>query len=85
MQNDGAEPMPFGLGFHPYFPTPFGPGVAEQCEVWIEADEKWAQEGGLPTGEVVPLEPAAWPRRAAPLGEVPPDSRMAEGPVSKYW
>jgi aldose 1-epimerase len=79
--NDGAEPMPFGLGFHPYFPTPFGPGEAERCEVWIEADEKWAQEGGLPTGEVTALGPEGWPRRPAPLGEVPPDSRMAEGPV----
>src|SRR5262245_26048119 len=52
VQNDGAEPMPFGLGFHPYFPTPFGPGEAERCEVWIEADEKWAQE--------VACRPARW-------------------------
>jgi aldose 1-epimerase len=81
VQNEGTEPMPFGLGFHPYFPTPFGPGAADGCEVWIEADERWGQQGGLPTGEVTPLAPEAWPRRAAPLAEVPPDSRMAEGPV----
>jgi len=80
-QNLAAEPMPFGLGFHPYFPTPFGPGDAERCEIWIEANERWGQEGGLPTGEVTPIGPDAWPRRAAPLGQIRPDSQMTEGPV----
>ncbi|HEV8635264.1 MAG TPA: aldose 1-epimerase [Chloroflexota bacterium] len=80
-QNVGAEPMPFGLGFHPYFPIPLGSGDAGRCEVWIEASERWGHEGGLPTGEVTPIGPEEWPRRATPLAQVPPDSQMAEGPV----
>ena len=80
-ENVGAEPMPFGLGFHPYFPTPFGPGDAGRCEVWIEANERWGQEGGLPTGDVTPIGSDEWPRRPAPLSEIAPDSQMPEGPV----
>lgn len=82
VRNIGGEAMPFGLGFHPYFPTPFGPaGSQDACAVWVDADEQWRQSGGLPTGEIVPLGPSGWPRVATPLGQIVPDVVSAEGPV----
>ena len=74
-RNAGDEAMPLGLGFHPYF------RVDDQTLVQVDATEEWAQDAGLPTGEVRQLGPSDWPRNAAPIGEIPPDSQMPEGPV----
>ena len=36
--NVGVEPMPFGLGVHPYFPLPLHPaGDRETCHLWADA------------------------------------------------
>jgi aldose 1-epimerase len=74
-RNVGSEAMPIGLGFHPYF------HIDDGTLVRIDATEEWAQEAGLPTGQLRRLADDEWPRRAAPIGEIPPDSQMAEGPV----
>jgi aldose 1-epimerase len=52
--NPDAVPLPFGLGFHPYFRL--GPGGAGT--VMAEAAEKWELVESLPTGRRLPLEPA---------------------------
>ncbi len=78
--NEGDLPMPFGLGFHPYFPLPFGEaGSLGACTVWIDADERWEQSGGLPTGAVVPLDETIWPRRSRSLADIPADVASGEG------
>ena len=74
-RNVGSEPMPIGLGFHPYF------RIDDQTKVQIDATEEWAQDAGLPTGEVRQLTNRDWPRKALPIGQIPPDSEMPEGPV----
>jgi aldose 1-epimerase len=74
-RNVGSEAMPIGLGFHPYF------HVDDKTLVQIDATEEWAQEAGLPTGQVRQLTAREWPRKALPIGQIPPDSQMAEGPV----
>jgi aldose 1-epimerase len=76
VENTGGEPMPFGLGFHPYFPA------SPEHEVWVEADERWEQAGqGLPTGQIEPLGPDGGLRRARALREIPPQIKMPEGDV----
>ena len=68
--------MPFGLGFHPYFPA------SPDHEVWIEADELWEQAGqGFPTGRVESLGPDGGLRRPKALREIPPQIKMPEGDV----
>ncbi len=38
VRNDSAEPMPAGLGLHPYFPNPAETRLHAQLEGWWEAD-----------------------------------------------
>lgn len=44
VQNEGAEPMPFGLGFHPYFPR-------EGAKVTFTATARWTEGPGHLPGE----------------------------------
>ncbi len=71
--NRGSSDMPMGLGFHPYFPG------GDEVEVWVDADERWAQRGpGLPTGEVGP---GGELRSGRALKEIAPTTTMPEGSV----
>lgn len=81
--NTGEAPMPMGLGFHPYFPTPLGPaGTAEECAVWVEADEQWEQAGpGLPTGRIDRLRPNDGLRQPRRLADIPASVASPQGNV----
>ncbi len=49
--NPDCHTLPFGLGFHPYFSTPFaGTGGQAGCMVRVPAAEYWELESCLPTG-----------------------------------
>ena len=55
--NVGGEPLPFGLGAHPYFRLPLGDGgTAADCTVTVPAAGRWDLIGGVPTGEVLDVE-----------------------------
>ncbi|WP_206678643.1 aldose 1-epimerase [Alienimonas chondri] len=60
VENLGDEPMPFGLGTHPYFALPVGStsgdGAAADCTVTVPAAARYELIGGIPTGEILPLE-----------------------------
>ncbi len=53
--NTGAEELPFGIGFHPYFAAP-----VDEARITLAADPKhitrWVLQECLPTGERVPLD-----------------------------
>lgn len=50
-ENLGSQPMPVGLGLHPYFPLPFGgSGTVDDCEIWVDAPYYWEQEQAFPVG-----------------------------------
>jgi aldose 1-epimerase len=69
--NRADSDMPMGLGFHPYFPA------SPEHEVWVDADERWAQrDQGIPTGE---KSPGGLARQR--LSEIPPTIQMPEGTV----
>ncbi len=46
----GSEPLPFGLGFHPYFRVP---GPFDQWLLHTDARAAWTLDTMIPTGEVV--------------------------------
>lgn len=55
--NLGESPMPFGLGVHPYFPTPLVPGGRLEDEI-VRSDVTHVVQAA-PDGNVLALEPAA--------------------------
>ena len=49
--NPDKVPLPFGLGYHPYYRLPFVPGVAPaDCTVSVPARSDWHLDRCLPTG-----------------------------------
>jgi aldose 1-epimerase len=51
VHNPDRRPLPFGLGYHPYFRLPFaGDTSADDCQVEVHAASYWPLEGNLPTG-----------------------------------
>ena len=60
MHNPDRRPLPFGLGYHPYFSVPLAPGgKAEDCTIEVPAGAYWVLDENLPTGTRCP-----WTRRA---------------------
>jgi aldose 1-epimerase len=51
VHNPDSVPLPFGLGYHPYFRLPFsGTTSPEDCTVQVPAAEFWELNESLPTG-----------------------------------
>jgi aldose 1-epimerase len=71
VENRGSEPLPFGLGYHPYFRLPGVPdpdigGHVLQANV----DRVWeADASNLPTGEQITIPPDIDFRTPRPIGE----------------
>ena len=58
VENFGPGPMPFGLGYHPYFRVPTAPEAkVDETVLWTAADSVWETDDGLPTGRRLPLPP----------------------------
>jgi aldose 1-epimerase len=52
VSNPDSRPLPFGLGYHPYFRVPPVPNSpAADCTVQGNARQLWELQGSLPTGE----------------------------------
>jgi aldose 1-epimerase len=55
--NHSPNPLPWGLGTHPYFRAPLGAkGRAENCTVEVPASERWELADCLPTGVRLPVD-----------------------------
>jgi aldose 1-epimerase len=53
-QNPGPNRLPFGLGAHPYFCLPLGPGGdADRCVVSVPVRQSWELVDMLPTGKLL--------------------------------
>ncbi len=53
VHNPDTRPLPFGLGFHPYFRLPFAAqGKSDDCKVTVPARSFWQLEDCLPTGDL---------------------------------
>ncbi|MCS6850286.1 MAG: hypothetical protein NZ700_03835, partial [Gemmataceae bacterium] len=55
-RNPGRQPLPFGLGYHPYFRVPFRDAPGADC--WVEAPARsfWELRDNLPTGVRQPVD-----------------------------
>lgn len=69
--NAGHQPLPWGLGTHPYFKAPLGsqsqPG---QCLVQVPASAVWELNDCLPTGRKIPVAAAKDLREGAALQDL---------------
>lgn len=72
--NPDRVPLPFGLGYHPYFRIPFGDaGSAEDTSLDVGANSWWELEEALPTGKRIPVEGARDLRLATPFPQLHAD------------
>jgi aldose 1-epimerase len=55
VENPDSRPLPFGLGYHPYFRVPFAGGDPAAYRVTVPAAAFWELEGNLPTGRRRPV------------------------------
>ena len=54
--NPDTKPLPFGLGYHPYFSlAPFG---SAQAGIAVAAGKFWGLADNLPTGKIIDVDPA---------------------------
>jgi aldose 1-epimerase len=57
VENPDEAPLPFGLGYHPYFHLPYpSGGGSPDASVEAPARSCWQMQEGLPTGRVVAVE-----------------------------
>jgi aldose 1-epimerase len=74
VENPDAKPLPFGLGYHPYF------AVTPDCRVQTPARARWELIDGLPIGRRLPLEGAFDLREPRPVGELTLDDVYTDFP-----
>ncbi len=54
VRNPGKKPLPFGLGYHPYFRVPIVSDTsATDCLVQAHAQQIWELKDSLPTGKLL--------------------------------
>ncbi|MCI0376547.1 MAG: aldose 1-epimerase [Gemmataceae bacterium] len=78
IRNSGAMPMPFGLGFHPYFATDWLGG--EAALVKVSANRHWVLVNSLPTGEQATVAGTRDLREARRFGELTLDDILTDLP-----
>jgi aldose 1-epimerase len=80
VENVGTGPLPFGLGYHPYFAVPDVPdATADEMTLTAPTGELWEANGGIPTGQRLPV-PAEFDFRTAhPIGVTHLDTLYTTG------
>jgi aldose 1-epimerase len=85
VRNPDSVPLPFGLGYHPYFRVPVGDaGQLEDCVVTVPARSYWQLEDNLPTGERRPVDTARDLNRPRPFGELNFDDVLTDLPATTW-
>ncbi|MFQ3593215.1 MAG: aldose 1-epimerase [Gemmataceae bacterium] len=75
VSNPDSVPLPFGLGYHPYFLA--GPDTLVECP----AARYWPLQANLPTGEPISVEGARDLNRPRPLSELQLDDLLTDLPA----
>jgi aldose 1-epimerase len=79
VHNPDRTPLPYGLGYHPYFRTHPGAGAtAEECQVEVLASSYWVLEDMTPTGEIRPVQGARDLQRPRPFRDVTVDDVLTQ-------
>lgn len=72
--NPDIKPLPWGLGFHPYYTMPFTPGFKpEDCRLSVPATSFWELNESLPTGKILPVDATRGFNKPRPFPEVTVD------------
>ncbi len=76
VENPGPKPLPFGLGYHPYFRVaPFG---GDQACIDIAASKEWRLVDSLPTGTQLSFN---WPQQR--FAQIQLDHLLTDVPISR--
>ncbi|MCH9816951.1 MAG: aldose 1-epimerase [Actinomycetia bacterium] len=82
--NPEEKPVPFGMGFHPYF-APLGAGTGPEavaaCHVQCDATAYWVLEDSIPTGEKRPVAGKRDLRRNPSVGDRELDDILTDLPA----
>src|SRR5262245_14317289 len=79
VHNPDRLPLPFGLGYHPYFAIPFvSGGHAEECLIQVPARSFWELQESLPTGKVLPVDASHDFRKPRPFHGVTIDDVLTD-------
>ena len=83
VQNSDRWTLPFGLGYHPYFRTPFVPGGnAASCLAQAPAASYWELQDSLPTGQRLPVDVARDLDVPRACGELSLDDILTRLPIT---
>jgi aldose 1-epimerase len=74
VENPDAKPLPFGLGFHPYF------AATPDCRVQTPARARWELVDSLPTGRRLPLDADHDLRQPRPVADLTLDDVYTDLP-----
>lgn len=81
VENPGPGPLPFGLGYHPYFAIPDVPGAtADEMALQAATGELWEADGGIPTGRRLAVPPELDFRAGRAIGGTQLDTLYASPP-----
>jgi aldose 1-epimerase len=78
VHNPDRVPLPFGLGYHPYFHTPFAGGDAAGCLVSVPATSYWELRDSLPTGQRLSVDAGRDLRTPRRLGDLTLDDVLTD-------
>lgn len=82
VHNPDTRPLPFGLGYHPYFKLPCAGGLApDDCTVEVPAAEFWELSDSLPTGTRRAVDSAHDLNHARRVGELQLDDVLTGLPA----
>jgi aldose 1-epimerase len=76
VENPGPGPLPFGLGYHPYFRVPGA--TADESSLTTAATSVWETDDGVPTGRKLPLPPDLDFRASRPVGATAIDNLFGD-------
>jgi aldose 1-epimerase len=82
VENPDREPLPFGLGYHPYFHVPAVAGeTGAEYRVQAGPSQLWDLRDGLPTGKLLPVDAARDLRNPRRLEELNLDNVFKSAPL----
>ena len=83
VQNPGTTPLPFGIGYHPYFSIPTAPDASvDDMILQTTANSLWVAEASLATGERTPIPNEIDFRQSHPIGPVTLDHLFGDVPFT---
>jgi len=83
VENLSTEPVPFGLGYHPYFTLPTSAGsTVDGWKLQVRAAKLWPLEAGIPTGECTAVPTEYDYSTLKPVGTVALDTLYTGLPLS---